>query len=216
MAGGQLAEHRSRGDQLPRPHRRARPARSWSAARRGGRSTPPAGRPARPANTTVPRPRGVHRLARRLRPGRRRGGRAANSATARRTPAQPLVAAATASPAGRRRPAPAARTASATAASHTRVRRIRPAQRVCDAIGKARAVTWGSALRLWTKHLLGPCKLISAIRTSGLTSRACTAAPFLQGRIRMPGGPEFGISDRVRHAADARARHHPTPDDNRQ
>src|SRR5690242_17609225 len=33
----------------------------------------------------------------------------------------------------------------------------------------------------------------------------------------MPGGPEFGeLSNRVRHAADARARHHPTPGDNRQ
>src|ERR1700709_2371296 len=32
----------------------------------------------------------------------------------------------------------------------------------------------------------------------------------------MPGGPESETPDRVRHAADARAWHHPTPGDNRQ
>jgi len=36
------------------------------------------------------------------------------------------------------------------------------------------------------------------------------------GCIRMPGGPESEILHRVRHAADARAWHHPTPGDNRQ
>jgi hypothetical protein len=69
---------------------------------------------------------------------------------------------------------------------------------------------------LWTNHLFQRCKLSPAIRESGLTSRACTAAPFLQGRNDMPGGPDLDIRGGSGIAADARVRHHPTPDGNRQ
>ncbi len=55
---------------------------------------------------------------------------------------------------------------------------------------KARSAHLGINELVWTKHLLARCKLTFAIRVSGLTSRACTAAPFFQGRMPMPGGPD--------------------------
>ena len=217
MSGGQLAERRARSHQLPRPHRRhdrlvARP----QPARVGHRDQ----RPDRPApRRTPPSPARRHTPAdRALRPGQRRDGRVASSATARRTPAKPLVAAATASSACRHRPARAPRT---------------PPRRPPSPPPRAYAQLSASPPGCGSVHLgmlyLGirsppcgqstcwhACKLKSAIRVSGLTSRACAAAPFFQGCIRMPGGPESENSDRVRHAADARAWHHPTPGDNRQ
>src|SRR4051812_4626278 len=58
----------------------------------------------------------------------------------------------------------------------------------------------------WTKHACQRCKLSPAICISGLTSRARIATPLSQGRTRMPVGP---VATRVRHATDARVRHHP-------
>jgi hypothetical protein len=67
---------------------------------------------------------------------------------------------------------------------------------------KGAGVHLGISRPVWTKHLLARCKLISAIRISGLTSRACAAAPFLQGCIRVSGGPEW----RTFHPGPARSR----------
>ncbi len=214
MAGSQPAQRRARRDQLPPAHTPRSPARSWSAARPDGPPTPPADRPGRRRRPPCPLRRHTPAdLA--IRPGRRRGARAASSAMARRIPAEPQVGAATASPAGHRRPAPAPPTRPRGAQSPLRSR-ICPAQRFAARSGRDGSVHLGISPPVWTKHLLARCKLKSAIRISGLTSRACAAAPFLQGCIRMPGGPEWRNSIRVRHAADARAWHHPMPGGNRQ
>jgi len=45
---------------------------------------------------------------------------------------------------------------------------------------KGRTAHLGMRVAVWTKHLLARCKLTSAIRVSGLTSRACGATSFLR------------------------------------
>ena len=80
----------------------ARPAHSWCAGRQDERSTPAVDPP---AHQRTPQCLARRRTpADRLRPGRRRDGRAASLATGRRIPAPPSGAGAAASPAARHRP----------------------------------------------------------------------------------------------------------------
>ncbi len=182
MAGLQLAEHRTGGDPLRRPAPTARRAHSWSATRQDGRSTPAADLPAHPRRPRCPG-RGVHRLtgcpgevdtAMSAVPVRRRGVEHSHHIRARaQRPVQPL-------PVGRGGGRQDDRSYRQGDPSHqpSSPRRIEAAPGPGADLWIIRSV--------WKKHPRTACKLLSAARLSGLTSRVCATTRFQQGRIRMP------------------------------
>ena len=191
MSRGQLAERRARRHQLPRPHRRPQPARSWSAGRRGGPPTPrPTGE--LPGEHHRPRPCGIHRLA-------RHSGQV-NAAM----PALPVRRWRVEQPHNRRsgpqRPVqPAAIGLRGRRARHRDHQRSPPpcayAQLSASPPGMEAADTAHLGIeqsRCGQSTCWHGVNSDLQFASSGLTSRACAAAPLSsQGCIRVPGGPEW-------------------------
>ena len=159
--------------QLPDPHRRPHRLVAGAQPARDGPATPPAGPASIPANTTVAGARRRTPADRRRRPGPPRGGRDSSSATGRRRPARPPAAAAAASPAATSSACAGAAPAR-SAAQHHRDQRIQlSSARGAGGASRPRQRCGPAPAKLWTKHLLEPCKLLPAARLRGLTSRVC-------------------------------------------
>ena len=176
MARPQHAEHRPARQRAARGAPTRAPARSWCAGRPDGRPTPADGPrarrrrppcPPRRRTTGCPADRGQVDAAVAALPIRRR--RVEGPHHRRPRPQRPVQPA-------RRRPAPAPPTPG-PATRITVTMRIRPAQRIAPSGGQPRPPSWGWPLRWWAKHPWAACKLSTAARMRGLTSRVWHATP---------------------------------------